>query len=216
MNGSALATDSELRAGVASLGSRQTWDTTGWVPRLAAVITRVREADQRQRAARDFQERLWENTDIAATGLCTISVLPALDDVRFRHWVAEKSMAAVPTGAADRTHFLGALYNDLQGELSPYLNGRMPHLKIFRAMAALYPEALTTMAHMKKLNDLTRVMGGPGGLNAVARHIWVRGRLDTILGESSLQADDLAERIALPWMLFERFVQPSASGSDRT
>jgi 5-methylcytosine-specific restriction protein B len=182
--------------------------------RLAETLRWVRAADETQRGTREFQERLWEHNHVAAVGQGRISVDQALDEESFRRWLAARSMEPLPDSDAERRRFLTTLYDDLSKKLEPVTTA-MPHLKIFRVIAALYPEAMTTIASRGMLAQLARAMGAPGkSLTPVERHVWVRNRLDELLGDPGNDPDALAERIALPWMLYERFVQAPADQTD--
>jgi MoxR-like ATPase len=224
MAGINLTTDDGLRAACASLGSPDKWGADGseWVPLLAGTITWVRSASETERGTRDFQKRLWEDNHVAAVGQGRISVDRALDDAGFRDWLAARSMVPLPSEKEERLHFLTSFYGELKAKLEPFIDQKVPHLKIFRVMAAIYPEGMTTIASIGALVSLTRAMGAKGPLESVERHLWVRDRLDAVIGPVSGDPILLAGRISLPWMLYERFVQtpsevtekPTAGGTD--
>jgi hypothetical protein len=48
-------------------------------------------------------------------------------------------------------------------------------------------------------------------LQPVERHLWVRERLDRVLGPAKTDPKSLAERISLPWMLYARFVRADST-----
>ena len=108
-----------------------------------------------------------------------------------------------------------SLYDDLKEKLEPFLDQKIPHLKIFRVMTALYPEGMTTVASAGALDKLTRAMGSAHRLDRVERHVWTRERLDQVLGAASSEPLPLAERITLPWMIYERFVQTPAEVTEK-
>jgi 5-methylcytosine-specific restriction enzyme B len=203
-----LKTDGGLRAACEAIGRGGQWAAgrSEWIARIAETIEWVRSADKPKRSARDFQERLWERNHIAAVGQGNISVAKALDVADFREWMAGRSIDPLPETSSERQAFLTSLYNDLKERLQPYV-AKVPHLKIFRVMTALYPEAMTTIASIGALDTLARAMGNQLALQPAERHVWVRERLDAVLGAAPRDAQALAERIGLPWMLYERFVQ---------
>jgi hypothetical protein len=204
-----LTTSEGLRAALESLDlSSQRKD---WVRRLAGTIQWVRDANEEERAARDFQERLWEQNHVAAIGQGNISVDEALDDVEFREWLAKRSMQKLPPPGDARLQFLTTLYEELKSRLEVLLTRhKTPHLKIFRVMAALYPEGMTTIAAMGKIKKLARAMGGAGRSDSVACHDFVRSRIDEALGEAAPAPEALADRMALAWLLYARYVQDAA------
>lgn len=205
-----LTTDEGLRAACESIGRPENWGggRPDWIRLLAETIRWVRSTDEAGRSTREFQQRLWEHNHVAAIGQGNIPIGRALDDEAFRRWLAARSIEPLPSSAEERLRFLTSLYQDLKEKLKPFLNKEMPHLKIFRVIAALYPEAMTSVASAGALDKLTRAMGSGRRLDPVERHVWTRERLDRVLGAPSTEPTALAERISLAWMLYARFVQP--------
>ena len=204
-----LASDAGLSTAAEAIGSSGTWDETDqqWIRELSQTIIEVRSSGERERGTRDFQKRLWDDNHVAAIGQGNVSIDRALDDADFRRRFAERSMASLPDSTEEQIKFLTTLYEDLKTQLQPFVRNA-PHLKIFRVLAALYPEAMTTVASIGALSKLTSAMGGD-------RDSWVcrSSRLGTrsihsLLGEPARDPSALAERMALPWLLYKRFVQP--------
>ena len=204
-----LATSEGLRAALESMERSTQWKE--WVRRLAETIQWVRAADEQERARREFQRRLWEHNHVAAIGQGNISVDEAIHDARFRGWLAERSLQPLPPPGDARLQLLTVLYEDLKAKLGALLTRRTtPHLKIFRVMAAFYPEGMTTIAASGRIDKLARVMGSQGRLDPVERHTFVRSRLDEALGEAPPTPEALAGRMALAWLLYARYVQNAA------
>jgi hypothetical protein len=205
----ALSTDEGLRAALNSLEPSN--QRKEWVTRLAKTIQWVRTADERERSTREFQERLWEDNHVAAIGQGNINVDEALKNPEFCRWLASRSLQPLPLGADARLPFLTELYEQLKAKLESLLTRhKTPHLKIFRVMAALYPEGMTTIAASGKINQLARAMGAERRLDPVERHTFVRSRLDAILGAAQPAPEAQAERMALAWLLYEKFVQDAS------
>jgi 5-methylcytosine-specific restriction protein B len=211
-----LATEAGLRAACADIGSSERWteDDQQWLARLARMLQWVRESNEQQRADYNFQFRLWEENDVAAVGQGNIAMRAALRDDGFRLRFAARSMESLPTTWEERSQFLTRLYEALKEELRPFLDGKVPHLKIFRVIAALYPESMTSVAASGMLYKLAQAMGAPRGVPPVDRHIWVRRRIDTVLGPADTSANALAERMSLPWQLYARFVRPPVEAAE--
>jgi 5-methylcytosine-specific restriction enzyme B len=72
----------------------------------------------------------------------------------------------------------------------------------------MYPEAMTSIASIGHMHRLARALGAPRGLEPVTRHVWVRERLDGLLGPAGQEPVALAERLSLPWMLYAKYVEP--------
>jgi len=203
-----LTTVEGLREACGDLGPLEHSEETRreWVRALGDTIQWVRSADESARSTYEFQHRLWENNRVAATGQGKVSVDRALRDEKFRSWLANRSMETLPSDNVGRRKALSRLYDDLKRELDPFVNRAIPHLKIFRVIAALYPEAMTTIAGKSHLRALCRALGAERGLDPVERHLWTRERLDAALGPADRAPVPLAERMGLPWLLYKQFV----------
>src|SRR5688572_17193870 len=101
-----LASDDGLRAACAGVSN----PNTEWRDALAETISFVRGADQRDRADRAFQQRLWEQNRVAAIGQGNIPIDRALNDASFRDWLAGRSMQPLPSSWDERSLFLQMLY----------------------------------------------------------------------------------------------------------
>lgn len=209
-----LTSDDGLRTAVAAVTRPETWGAmeTGWTRLLAGTFDWIRRAGKDERAELAFQQRLWEDNHVAAVGQGSISVERALEDEGFRRWLAEASMQPLPEDRNARADFLTRLYQDLWHRLTPYV-ARTPHLKIFRVIAAVYPEAMTTVADRGKLQQTARLLGLTQKLEPIAQHLWIRDRLDRALGPAENTSESLAERMALPWVLYDRFVLQRRPGT---
>jgi 5-methylcytosine-specific restriction enzyme B len=210
-----LRTDAGLRAACETIGALDRWGGEGpdWVSRLAETLGFIQAANEDERASREFQERLWDRNHVAAVGQGNIRIDAALADDGFRRWLASRSMRPLPDSFEERVQFLSGLYEEIKARLEPFDLAAVPHLKIFRVMAALYPGAMTTVASSGMLDKLTRAMGAERRLAPAERHAWVRERVDRVLGPPGPDAASLAERMALAWMLYERFVHTPADGT---
>jgi len=203
-----LSTDDGLRAAIASIDP-----PTTWIGELSETLRWFRAADEATRAGREFQRRLWEDNHVAAAGQGTISVEKALDSADFRAWLAQQSVVPLPATYEEQVRLLTDLYLALKTRLEPSLDRRVPHLKMFRVLAVMYPDVMTTVADISKLRELTSALGGGRSLGPVERHVWVRRRLAEVGGDVGSDPTSLAERMALPWMLYERFVQKDGGGT---
>lgn len=219
-----LMSDDGLRKASQEIAGPAGWGAPGsdWVSRIGNTIRKVRDADERERGTLDFQRWLWNDNHIAAVGQGNIPIDRALQDPAFREWLAAESLKPLPDWPEEQMLFLTRLYEGLKERLSA-LRNKTPHLKIFRTIAALFPEAMTTVASPHALWRLVRAMGGDPGLHKAARHVWVRKRLDDVLGAPEATPEALAERMALPWILYERYaeerpeqvtVAPSSEGEE--
>lgn len=205
-----LSSDDGLRAACEAIGRPAAWDegSAEWIRDLAETIGWVRSADQNTRRTLEFQHRLWEENHVSAVGLGNIPVDRALQNADFREWLAAKSMESLPAVREEQGRFLTALYQEIKRHLGPFIDRRVPHLKIFRVLAALYPEAMTTVASAGSLTHLATSMGAERALEPPVQHVWLRQRLEAVLGDQGSEPIAIAEGMALPWMLYARYVLP--------
>lgn len=187
-----------------------------WNRRLAAVLEWWSGLTEAERADRDNQQRLWEDNHVAAVGQGRIPIERALDDPEFRAWLAQRSMQPMPNDWDARADFLEKLHDDLRDQVMERLeDSARPMLKIFRVMAVLYPTAMTTVAAMGALHELGRAMGEPRKLYGAQRQVWVRRRVDEVLGPVAPGWEAQAARMTLPWLLLERNVRRSADKTEK-
>jgi 5-methylcytosine-specific restriction protein B len=214
-----LSRDEDLRAACEAVEPYHRWrgDQAEWVPKVARTIREVRAADHAKRANHHFQVWLWEGNDIAAIGQGNISVEGALREEEFREWLAARSLQPLPAVAADIPPFLDSFYDQIVERLTRLLTtgkwSRIPHLKIYRVLAALYPEAMTTVANRQIVSQIAAEMGSGPKLSPIECHRFIRRRLDSVLGPASDEPEALALRMVLPWKLYERFIAPRSGPS---
>lgn len=182
-----------------------------WTDELAATLDWFAGTDEETRRSREFQRRLWEENRVAALGQGAISVEAAIDNEEFRRWFAHRSLDVCPADTPGRMAFLTAWYHDLRSRLTDGFVKRTPHLKVFRVLAVIYPEAMTTVASPASLASLAARMGADPSLGRAARHAWVRGRIDEALGSAPPDWRGMAARLILPWLLYEKYVLPAGS-----
>ncbi|MCX6612353.1 MAG: hypothetical protein NTW74_16070, partial [Acidobacteria bacterium] len=198
-----LASDEGLVSAIKDVGGPSQWSSTGreWLQSLGKTIAWFRSKDEFERGTVDFQKKLWDENKVAAVGQGNISVDRAVENGEFRHSVATLSNKSLPASVEARVRFLTEQYESLVKLIEPFVP-KMPHLKIFRVLAVMYPEAMTTVAKMGALSDLCKAMGGGSDLTTAGRHAWVRNRLDALLGTAGREPLALAERMAIPWFLY--------------
>lgn len=179
-----------------------------WVKNLAALFAKVQAASLEERSSREFQEMLWETNPVSGLGSGTVSLGGALDDADFRRWFAEESLKQVPGDREERLRFFRTLYKSLEERFERFTN-RTPRLKIFRALAALYPSDFSTLANVQALRDLYRlILGTPPSLDFVRCHLEVSERFREVVGNGDGTIEALATQITLPWLVLERNSTP--------
>jgi 5-methylcytosine-specific restriction enzyme B len=203
----ALSDDEGLREAcqIAQQTMQESKNSREWGDHLTAFLDNVKDADRETRSSKTFQEKLWNDNPVSAVGQGDISVAEAIADDEFRHWLADRSLAALPASTDERTILLQTLFDEIAERLSRF-SARSPRLKIARVLAAFYPRDFTTIAHGYKLRKLHQAMGQPRGANIVARHANVLARLNEVIGTPADDTESIAERMRLPWHLYERFV----------
>jgi hypothetical protein len=197
MSQRSLKTDEDLRAACGALGRATRADPTGY----ASWPERSSSSDLRTRPnvpTEPSRSACGRTTTSRRSGR-GINLDAALDDEGFRRWLASRSMQPLPETTDGRIEFLTSLYEDIKAQLQPFGLRAVPHLKIFRVIAVLYPHGMTTIASAGMLDELTRAMGAPRRLPLrlplAERHVWVRDRLDRVLGLPSAASSQVPCRL---------------------
>ena len=172
-----------------------------WRRDLAGFLERIAGLDAQQRANEAFQRDLWDDNPVSGVGQGTIDVSAALADSKFRNWLATRSLEPIPAGGGGRQQHIEAIYQGLIERLKPVCP-RMPWLKIFRVLAALFPNDFTCLTHTTKAGQLAKRLTG-ARQGDVQRHQAILQRLDAALGAPGLGWDALAQRMTLPWFIYE-------------
>src|SRR5688572_4782076 len=91
----------------------------GWTEALAHTIRRIRAANETERSTYAFQQWLWDDNSVSAVGQGTVPMHRALEDSRFRQWLASTSMEPLPVSPEGQLLFLTALYENTKRQLEP-------------------------------------------------------------------------------------------------
>jgi len=202
-----LTQDDELKKAVLAVQPKER--NADWVNGLAGFLKDVREADLETRRTAAFQQKLWEENWVSGVGMGTVDISTALDDPAFRDWLAEESMKPVPEDADARLAFFQQLYDQLAKRLRGYA-GRVAWVKIFRVLAALYPRYFSTITDRSMALECHRAwFGKRRKVSAVARQLQLMERLDELLDPCADDEQALAERMTVPWFVYEAKVQSS-------
>ena len=174
-----------------------------WLSDLLSLFTKVAEADREERSSIAFQQILWINNPVSGLGMGTVSLGGALDDLNFRVWLADASLQPVPSDFEERYRYFQKFYTELLDRLKPFTN-RTPRLKIYRVMAALFPNDFTTISAVNKVSYLYNKLFTPNpSANYIRQHMEISQRFREVLGESDNSLLALAKRITLPWLVYE-------------
>ena len=176
-----------------------------WSRDLQGFLHYVREADRSTRITEQFHERIWDENPIASAGQGNISVTPAIQDFEFRTWVAEQSFIELPETGEARIAVLQQVYEETLDRIRAFTS-KLPRLKIFRVLGAFFPQDMTALCDEKKLRELHSAMGLPRPDHVVALHMDVLRQLDQVFGRSGTDLAAIAERMRLPWLLYDQYV----------
>lgn len=188
-----------VQAGAAASKGAQDWYT-----KLAAFIAEVKAGIPGKLKDPEFLKRLWDENPVAATGMGSVKMAPALSDAGFRDWFSAELVKPLPADPTAIEAHLTEFYNGLRDRLK-VLCGRTPRLKLNRVLCSAYPEHFTTVADPGKLLFLHKEMGGGSNDHPVRAHKAIRSRIDALLGPvGAADPLDLVRRICIPWMVFDR------------
>lgn len=174
-----------------------------WINELESFLYYVHGADLEERKTEKFHTRLWEENPVSGVGMGTVNIDAAIQDPGFRSWLAEESLKPLPAASDARLAQLQALYNEMVKRLKVF-SSRTPRVKIFRVMAALYPGQFTTIADAVRVLECYQTWFGSGKKpSTIVCHWNLVTRLNDLLGPCGNSFRDLAERMAIPWMVYD-------------
>ena len=189
---------------------RRQYHLDDWLKNLSAWIARVGSVDRETFVSPQFQQELWDNETISATGQGHIDVSRVIADKAIAERLWELKQSALPDTPQASSTWLGDAWDEIAAMVKP-LTDRRPRLKMYRVFASLWPSLFTTVAHYHKLLRLGRAMGLSRGIeHRTELHQRVLERLD----EAGVTTGSAEERMTLPWVLFVHFIQDK--GSDAT
>jgi 5-methylcytosine-specific restriction protein B len=181
--------------------------------------TKTLDAVAAQRAnlsAPDLQQILWEDNGVSGAGMCSVQLAPAIAKDSFRTAVSDALASDLPADLQSREQRLQAVHKRLRDECGKLLT-RMPWVKIMRALAAAYPDAVTCVIDHSRLRTLAKgllpdLQRGDLGLdNLVALHVRILDRIDKALTSPfESDSDGLAKRSMFAWLLFKNVEQQAA------
>ena len=96
---------------------------------------------------------------------------------------------------------------------SQYGIGEKPQFKTARALAALYPRDFTTMFTQKEKRQIAAKLGIFESGTNLEEHKNILKRLEKVLGPAGNDLESVVERMGLPWILYEEFINPINSGA---
>ncbi|RYG99369.1 MAG: restriction endonuclease [Alphaproteobacteria bacterium] len=169
---------------------------------MSAWLERVANVDRETFLSLAFQQELWENESISATGQGHIDVTRVLADPRIAVELWDLKQSELPDDPKARREALDAAWESIVVRVRP-LTKRWPRLKMYRVFASLWPAYFTTIAHYHKLRRLARAMGVERGVeHRTELHQRVLSRLD----EVGMKFRSQEERMTLPWLLYIHYV----------
>ena len=207
-----LTQDEQLKQAVDSINPLER--SLDWLKRLEQFLSYIQHTDYETRRTRQFHQRIWEENPVSSVGMGTVDISTAIDDSGFREWLAEESLKPLGDSAEARITRLSTLHDGIIDRLKAFTS-RTPHVKIFRVLAALYPQYFFTFTNTRMALIFHRALFGKRKKpNTVRRQVEIRGRLDQIMGPCSGNPQELAERMTIAWYLFTDYVQPEDTSSD--
>ncbi|CAG9190204.1 TPA: hypothetical protein QDA96_002041 [Burkholderia vietnamiensis] len=173
-----------------------------WHQRLENLLVESCGAGEERLKNRDFLKRLFDDTTVSATGPGNVIMAPALDNEEFVDWFAENASKPLPEDDSLAEIRLDEFHEEAASRLVK-LCGRRPMLKLNRALCALYPYRLTTLAAGGPLRVLYKETGGARGESFAHMHFELRRRIDEAIGSRPVDLKDNIRRMCLPWLLFD-------------
>ncbi|MDQ2076875.1 McrB family protein [Marinimicrobium sp. ABcell2] len=207
-----LLGDEQLRSVLTSINPGERHPE--WIKGLTEFLSYVQNADLALRKSREFQWRLWEENKVSGVGMGTVDVTAAIEAPEFREWLAEESVKPLPSAPDARLAYFQSFHDAIVARIKNY-SKRVPWVKIYRVLAALYPAYFTTITNRRMALECHRALFGKQKKpNGVKRQIDIMARLETLLGAVEPRPKSWAERMTLPWMVFQDHVQDTGAGTE--
>ena len=189
-----LKTEEGLRAACADAESRVDPEHTS---ELAEFLAEIRGTSETERAAADFQRRLWTDTKVYDGGLASDEELATFRKTDFRKWFAKQSVRALPESGEERTEALSDFFHEVLDRAKAALDYK-PWVESLRTMALLFPEDFTALCRTNRLANLVHAMD-----MAISTHypVWanrmILDRLDEVIGPASDGLNGIAGRMLM-------------------
>jgi hypothetical protein len=183
-------------------GTFASTETQSWTLKTRQYLDTVRERAQSELDSAEFLSELFNNTTLSETGMGSVKVDHVVASAAFRATFAAAARAALSSSPERRQMLIRQLYDEtiLAFEKGP---GRIPRLKVNRALAALFPQQFTTLAAEAKLRFLSQVLGGSVKDHPVELHSQIRHKLDVVARNLRPGLSE-AELLCLPWLVYIR------------
>jgi hypothetical protein len=198
-----LKSNEGFRSACLSIAGARPEQAAKWTSDLVDFLGWVSTADFESRSSFGFQKRLWDDNPVASLGQGQIPVTDVIQDGELRTWLAKVSLDPLPAQKEEKLALFTGVYEKLVSKFKG-VDSRVPHLKIFRVLAALFPGHFSTIADRGALEKLLKAMGRPRSANPVERHLVVMDCVEEALGPSTGAPEEQAFRMQLPWFLYEK------------
>lgn len=154
----------------------------------------------------DVQHFLWETNTIGGVGLCKVKLGPAIENSEFRNTVASLLAMRIPEDFGAAVLMMEAIYTGLQAACRKHIS-LIPWVRLLRVLAAVYPQQITCVTTIPKLQMLakgtlpdipTGAMGSPIELN-----LRILDHLNSVLGGiPSSSIPETVKRSMFAWYLY--------------
>lgn len=174
----------------------------------------MQNADEETRSSLKFQRKLWSENPISQPSRQCPKIDAAIEDEEFRRWFVQQSKE--PERSAENTeerlNALATLEQDILDRItnSKYRIDKRPKFKIARALAAFFPRDFTTLF----TDDLRNQVADAFEVRRETRptvHRNILERLEKVLGPAGNDLESVVERMCLPRILYQEFIDPKNS-----
>jgi hypothetical protein len=177
-----------------------------WLRDLAEFLRWTRNASARERQSLDFQQKIWNDSPVSAVGQGNVNVDEAIRTDDFRAFVAELWEVELPSDSEARVAKIRELFDECMSRFQTAL-ARQPRLKTLRVFAAAFPRDFTTIAHRRRLYQLEGALTGRKSKHVVESSRVIIDRLNGVLPATADSDTERAQRMMIPWVLYEEHVQ---------
>jgi hypothetical protein len=177
-----------------------------WLRDLAEFLRWTRTASAQERRSIEFQQKIWNDNPVSAVGQGNVNMDEAIKESDFRAFVAGLWELALPADSEARVAKLRELFDDCMSKFQAAL-ARQPRLKTLRVFAAAFPRDFTTIAHRRRVYQLEGALTGRRSKHVAESSRVIIDRLDEVLPPAADSDTERAQRMMIPWILYEEHVQ---------
>jgi 5-methylcytosine-specific restriction enzyme B len=184
-----------------------------WRQNLENLLEWAQRASPDQRCTPEFQRRLWTDQAVSAITQHHFDVDGAIADPEFRHFVAGFWEHRLPEEREARVAALNQLFSECVERLEGLGGQGKQTVMALRVFATAFPLDFTTITQTRRLFLIYHALYDGRSPGVIECNRAVLDALTGALGAAGVDIPSTAERMMMPGVLFEDYLQDSAAAA---